>query len=203
MRRRRKIPSKRSIALPTKPKELITDKKKKHVLMVLTSHDQLGDTGEQTGWYLPEVAHPYDEFIAAGYTVTFASPKGGAAPVDIGSVDASKDDPSCTAFIAEGSPTKALVDNTIALADIQDTSVYDAVFFAGGFGTMWDFPDNQDIQRIARELWEANKVVSGVCHGPVALVNVVLSDGTSLVAGKETAAFTNAEEDAVQCRDGE
>ena len=170
----------------------------KHVLMVLTSHDQLGDTGEQTGWYLPEVAHPYDEFIAAGYTVTFASPKGGAAPVDIGSVDASKDDPSCTAFIAEGSPTKALVDNTIALADIQDTSVYDAVFFAGGFGTMWDFPDNPDVQRITRTMWEDDKVVSGVCHGPSAFVNVTLSDGTPLVAGKEVAAFTNEEEDAVQ-----
>ena len=172
------------------------------VLMVLTSHDKLGETEEQTGWYLPEVAHPYHEFTKAGYDITFASPLGGIAPVDIGSVDASVDDPICMSFIAQGSVTKALVDNTCALASIKsgDLCAYDAVFFAGGFGTVWDFPDNKDVQRIARDMWEADKVVSAVCHGPIALAKVMLSDGTPLVAGKQVAAFTNDEEDAVERR---
>lgn len=173
----------------------------KSVLMVFTSHDKLGEHDEQTGWYLPEAAHPYAEFKKAGYAMTFASIKGGAAPVDLGSVDATKEDAVCVAFYAEGSETRSLVDNTTALAAVTDLAAFDAVFFVGGFGTMWDFPDNADVQRVAREMYESGKVVAAVCHGPCALVNVTLSDGTYLVAGKEVAAFTNAEEDAVQRRD--
>mmetsp|Transcript_50871 Transcript_50871/g.65140 ORF Transcript_50871/g.65140 Transcript_50871/m.65140 type:complete len:235 (+) Transcript_50871:71-775(+) len=172
----------------------------KNVLMILTSHDKLGDFDEQTGWYLPEVAHPYDEFKAAGISMVFASPKGGVAPVDEGSVDASKEDASCMSFIAEGSETKALVENTKKLSEVTDLSSFDAVFFAGGFGTMWDFPDDADVHRIVKEMWEAGKIVSAVCHGPCALSNVKLSDGTYLVEGKTVAAFTNAEEDAVSRR---
>jgi putative intracellular protease/amidase len=87
-------------------------------------------------WYLPEVAHPYDEFKSAGYSVTFASPKGGVAPVDEGSVSATAQDASCVDFYKEGSETRALVDNTEKLSSV-DISSFDAVFFAGGFGTMW------------------------------------------------------------------
>jgi putative intracellular protease/amidase len=132
--------------------------------------------------------------------MTWASPKGGAAPCDEGSIAASKEDKSCMDFI-EGEATKALVDNTVALSTLTDLTSFDAVFFAGGFGTMWDFPDDPDVQRIAAAMWESGKVVSAVCHGPCALVNVTLSDGTKLVAGKEVAAFTNEEEDAVKCRE--
>ena len=96
----------------------------KHVLMVLTSNDKLGDTGKQTGWYLPEVAHPYDVFKKAGLKMSFASPKGGAAPVDEGSVGASKEDKSCMDF-NDGEDTKALVANTVALADVTDLGQYD------------------------------------------------------------------------------
>ena len=170
----------------------------KHVLMVLTSNGKLGDKGEQTGCYLPEVAHSYDEFIAAGCNVTFASPQGGAVSVDTASVDMFKDNASCMAFIDEGSPTKALVDNTVALGDIQDTSVYDAVFFAGGVGTMCDIPGNLDVQRITRSMWKDDKVVGGVCHGPSALVNATPSDRTALVSGNEATIFANNTEHAVK-----
>eukprot|EP01083_Nonionella_stella_P155956 504485_1 len=87
----------------------------KKILMVLTSNDKLGEHNEQTGWYLPEVAHPYDEFKAAGFSMDFASPNGGVAPVDEGSVTASAEDVSCTSFLAN-SDSKALVDNTTKLS---------------------------------------------------------------------------------------
>jgi putative intracellular protease/amidase len=132
--------------------------------------------------------------------MTFASIKGGVAPVDLGSVDATKEDSVCVDFYAEGSETRKLVDTTVKLSTVTDLSGIDAVFFVGGFGTMWDFPDDPDVQRIVKDMYEANKVVSAVCHGPCALVNVKLSDGSYLVAGKTVAAFTNAEEDAVQRR---
>lgn len=99
----------------------------KHVLLVLTSHDKLGEHDEQTGWYLPEVVHPYDEFKAAGINMTFASIKGGAAPVDEGSVEASAGDASCVAFLATPE-TKALVDNTVKLSEITDLSAYDGMY---------------------------------------------------------------------------
>jgi putative intracellular protease/amidase len=86
---------------------------------------------------LLKVAHPYDEFTKAGYTMTWASPKGGVAPVDEGSITASEADPSCMSFI-KGAATKALVDNTIPLSCITNLSPFDAIFFAGGFGTMWE-----------------------------------------------------------------
>jgi hypothetical protein len=88
-------------------------------------------------WYLPEVAHPYDEFNAAGLSITFASPKGGVAPVDEGSIAATAEDPACVNFYKEGSATRALVDSTVKISEVTDVSGYDAVFFAGGFGTMW------------------------------------------------------------------
>lgn len=170
---------------------------KKSVLMVFTSNDKLGEHGEQTGWYLPEAAHPYTEFTAAGFTCTFASIKGGVAPVSEDSVGASKDDAQCVSFYAEGSETRKMTDNTVKLSEVGDLAAFDAVFFVGGFGTMWDFPDDADVQRVAKDMWEAGKVVSAVCHGPCALANVTLSDGSFLVAGKEVTAFTNEEEDAV------
>ena len=151
----------------------------------------------QTGWYLPEAAHPYQEFTAAGHNVTFASIKGGVAPVDQGSIDMT--DAGNQSFW-ESEATRALTEKTMKLSDAKSAD-YDAVFYVGGFGTMWDFPDDPDVHRLARELYEGGKVVSAVCHGPCALLNVQLSDGSYLVAGKEVAAFTNDEEDAVKRRE--
>jgi len=173
-------------------------KQSKNILMVLTSNDKLGDSGKPTGWYLPECAHPYAVFKAAGFTMTFASPKGGLAPVDEGSIDASKEDKGCMDF-QNGEETKKLIAETVALKDVKSEG-FDAVFLVGGFGTMWDFPDDADVQRLCAEVYDKGGIVSAVCHGPIGLLNVKLADGSLLIKDKDVTAFTNAEEDAVDCR---
>merc|ERR1711953_1457122 len=108
-------------------------------------------------------------------------------------------DAGSVAFNADEAIKKKL-EQTTPLSDVKGAD-YSAVFFVGGFGTMWDFPDDANVQRVAREVYESGGIVSAVCHGPVALVNVKLSDGSLLVKGREVTAFTNAEEDAVTCRE--
>ncbi|MCC3405966.1 MAG: type 1 glutamine amidotransferase domain-containing protein [Microcoleus sp. PH2017_10_PVI_O_A] len=161
------------------------------VLIVLTSHDTLGDTGKETGFYLPEVTHPLDAFTRAGLTVDFVSPKGGKAPM----VGIDLEDPLNKAFL-DDSEQVLRVENTLNPAQI-DPAEYGAIFYAGGHGTMWDFPNNDRLAEIAAAIYEAGGIVGAVCHGPAALVNIKLSDGTYLVADKTVAAFTNEEEAAV------
>lgn len=170
----------------------------KRVLVVMTSHDQLGDTGKQTGWYLPEVAHPYNVFKKEGVEMVFASPKGGAAPLDEGSIEATKDDEEAQSFCSDP-VTQALYANTVALKDV-DPSTFNAIFFAGGFGVMWDFPDDADVKRISEAIYNAGGIVSAVCHGPIALVNLNVPDGSFMINGIDVTGFTNEEEDAVGCR---
>jgi putative intracellular protease/amidase len=161
------------------------------VLIVLTSHDTLGDTGKETGFYLPEVTHPLDAFTQAGLTVDFVSPKGGKAPM----VGIDLEDPLNKAFL-EDSEQVARVENTLNPAQI-DPAEYGAIFYAGGHGTMWDFADNDRLAEIAAAIYESGGIVGAVCHGPAGLVNIKLSDGQYLVANKTVAAFTNEEEAAV------
>jgi putative intracellular protease/amidase len=163
----------------------------KPVLMVMTSHDKLGDTGKPTGFFLGELTHPLEVFEKAGVPVEFSSIKGGEPPVD----GLELDDP-VNARYWNDKDFRAKLAATKKLSEV-DAADYSAVFFAGGHGTMWDFPDNADVQKIARELYEKNLPVGAVCHGPVALVNVKLSDGSYLLAGKEVSAFTNEEEEKV------
>lgn len=165
------------------------------VLFVLTSHDTLGNTGKETGFYLPEVTHPYEAFEQAGIEVEFVSPKGGKAPM----IGVDLQDPLNKAFL-DDSVKLAKVEDTLVPAAIDPTR-YDAIFFAGGHGTMWDFPDHQQLAQIATTIYEQGGVVGAVCHGPAALVNLKLSDGTYLIAGKTVAAFTNEEEAAVGLTD--
>jgi putative intracellular protease/amidase len=165
------------------------------VLIVLTSHDTLGETGKETGFYLPEVTHPLDAFTQAGLTVDFVSPKGGKAPM----VGIDLEDPLNKAFLDDLEQV-ARVENTLNPAQI-DPAEYGAIFYAGGHGTMWDFADNQELARIAAAIYEAGGIVGAVCHGPAALVNIKLSDGSYLVANKTVAAFTNEEEAAVGLTD--
>jgi putative intracellular protease/amidase len=165
------------------------------VLIVLTSHDTLGDTGKETGFYLPEVTHPLDAFTKAGLTVDFVSPKGGKAPM----VGIDLEDPLNKAFL-DDSEQVLRVENTLNPAQI-DPAKYGAIFYAGGHGTMWDFADNSRLAEIAAAIYEAGGIVGAVCHGPAALVNIKLSDGTYLVADKTVAAFTNEEEAAVGLTD--
>jgi len=161
------------------------------VLMVLTSHDTLGDTGRDTGFYVGEAAHPYAVFAREGIEVDFVSPRGGTPPQN--GVD--RGDAAQAAFLDDPAVASALA-ATLTPADV-DPADYDAVLYVGGHGTMWDFPDNEQLADITRQVWEAGGAVSAVCHGPAGLINVQLSDGSYLVAGKTVAAFTDAEELAV------
>jgi len=161
------------------------------VLMVLTSHDKLGDTGRSTGFYVGEAAHPYEVFAREGIHVDFVSPRGGTPPQD--GVD--RADAAQAAFLDDPAVASALA-ATLTPADV-DPADYDAVLYVGGHGTMWDFPDNEELADITRQVWEAGGAVAAVCHGPAGLVDVKLSDGSYLVAGKTVAAFTDAEERAV------
>jgi len=166
---------------------------KKSVLIVVTNHSELGNTGERTGYFLAEVAHPWHVFKEAGYSVEFASPKGGFAPMDPKSFDL--DDPINKKLWHDLKVVENLV-HTQALPSI-DLSKYSAIFFAGGHGTMWDFPDDESVIAAVRNFVESDRPVGAVCHGPAALVNVTLSDGTHLLEGRRVNGFTNEEEEAV------
>lgn len=163
----------------------------KKVLIVLTSHDKLGNTGKETGFYLPEVSHPVAVFDRAGLTVEYVSPKGGKAPM----IGVDLNDPLNVAFLNDSSKM-AQVENTLHPNEINP-SKYDAIFYAGGHGTMWDFPDQVELAQIAAKIYEQGGIVGAVCHGPAGLVNIQLSDQSYLVAGKVVSAFTNEEETAV------
>lgn len=160
------------------------------ILIATTSHSRKGNTGQPTGAYLSEVAHPYDVFVRAVFSVDLASVRGGEIPLD-GVEDA--DAPS-RAFMTDRADE---LKHSMAAKEV-DASRYDAILFAGGHGAMWDLPDNADFARVARTIYEGGGVVAAVCHGPAALVNVKLSDGSYLVAGKRVSAFTNEEEHQVK-----
>ena len=163
-------------------------------LIVLTSHALLGTTGKPTGYYLSEAAHPYHELTKAGIEVEFASVKGGEAPVDPKSLDM-KD--AVNKEVWNSPEIRKKLKNTLRLSDIDPKS-YQAIIFAGGHGTMWDFRGNKDVGRLIKNIYESNGVVAAVCHGPSSLVDVKLSNGKYLVEGKKVAAFTNKEEEAVE-----
>ncbi|PAW92305.1 type 1 glutamine amidotransferase domain-containing protein [Mucilaginibacter sp. MD40] len=165
----------------------------KKVLFVVTSCNEKGETKIPTGFNLAEVTHPLSVLEDGGVHVDIASIKGGEAPLD-GLEDLN--DPINKKYWADNSFRNRIA-HTLKLEDV-DVSGYDAIFFAGGHGTMWDFPDTPAVQKAIREVYEDGKIVSAVCHGPAALVNARLSDGSYLVAGKKIAAFTDDEEEEVQ-----
>ncbi len=164
------------------------------ILIVLTNHNKLGNTGKKTGFYLDEVAHPYAVFTKAGFEVDFVSPTGEEAPIDPKSYNLN--DPLNKQFVNDKSIMNRIKD-TLSPKEI-DSNKYSAIFFAGGHGVMWDLPNNKELSKITAAIYEKGGVVGAVCHGPAGLVNVKLSNGNYLVAGKEVAAFTNEEEEAVK-----
>jgi putative intracellular protease/amidase len=178
-----------SVGCATSPTSI--EREPKRVAIVLTNHGQLGDTGRTTGFFLSEATHPHEVFRAAGYEIDFLSPKGGPAPMD--GVDTA--DPINAAFLADASLVER-TRRTVPLSE-ADPSRYDAVFFSGGHGTMWDFPEDATLQAFGVAIWERGGVVAAVCHGPAALVNMRRADGTYLVAGREISSFTDEEEVAV------
>lgn len=169
-------------------------KSDRRALFILTGNDKLGDTGEKTGFHLAEAAQPWKVLRDAGFEVDLATPHGGEAPIDPGSHDL--DDPVNREFL-EDTHIKGQLKATPAVKSM-DLDKYDAVYLPGGHGTMWDLPDNDDVQKAVREMFEAGKVVSAVCHGPAGLVNVKLGNGKYLVDGKQVSAFTDEEEKAVE-----
>ncbi|MDE1186423.1 MAG: type 1 glutamine amidotransferase domain-containing protein [Pantoea sp.] len=164
----------------------------KKILFVLTSHNKLGSTDGATGFYLPELTHPLEQLEKAGFSVDFASIKGGKPPV----YGVELEDPVNAHYWRDETFQYKLA-HTAALEHV-DAALYAGVLYVGGHGTMWDFPESAAVQRVTREIWQHNGVVAAVCHGPSALVNVTLDDGELLVAGKQVSAFTDEEEHIVQ-----
>jgi putative intracellular protease/amidase len=165
------------------------------ILIVITSHDQLGDTGKRTGFWLEEFAAPYYVLKDAGAAITLASPKGGQPPLDPKS-DLPENLTKSTKRFRSDKVAQAELANTTKLADVSAAG-FDAVFYPGGHGPMWDMPDNAMSIALIEAFVEANKPVGAVCHAPAAFVNVRRKDGEYLVKGKRVTGFTNAEETAV------
>lgn len=160
------------------------------VLIVLTSHSQMGQTDKPTGFWLAELTHPYYVIKDAGFDITVASIKGGVAPIDPRSLDTT--DQVNQRFLKDAG-LMASVLNSKKLSDLNPDD-YAAILFSGGHGTMWDFPGDSSVNNISASIYEKGGIVGAVCHGPSALAEIKLSDGSYLINGKKFAAFTNEEE---------
>ena len=165
------------------------------VLMVLTSHDQLGDTGRKTGFWLEELAAPYYIFKDAGYDITLASPAGGQPPLDPKSNEPDFQTDATRRFEADGEATAALA-NTVKLATV-DADDFDTVFYPGGHGPLWDLAESAESIALIERFVETGKPIALVCHAPGVLRHVTGADGRPLVEGRKVAGFTNTEEEAV------
>lgn len=171
----------------------------KNILVVLTSHDALGDTGEKTGFWLEELAAPYYAFVDAGHKLTLASPAGGQPPLDPKSNETDFQTEDTHRFEADAEAKEALA-NTHKLVDI-DASQFDAIFYPGGHGPLWDLRENADSIKLIETFYSSNKPVAAVCHAPAVLLNVKDNQGNALVANKKVTGFTNGEEAAVELTD--
>jgi putative intracellular protease/amidase len=165
------------------------------ILMVMTSHDQLGNTGKKTGFWLEEFAAPYYAFLDAGATVTVASPKGGKPPLDPKS-DTPEGQTETTARFKKDPAAQAVLASTVKLADVRAED-HDAVFYPGGHGPMWDLAEDATSIALIEAFYNAGKPVAAVCHGPGVLHRVTFQ-GAPIVKGKRVTGFTNEEEEAVQ-----
>ncbi|MDQ1924330.1 type 1 glutamine amidotransferase domain-containing protein [Massilia pseudoviolaceinigra] len=166
-----------------------------NVLMVLTSHDQLGDTGHKTGFWLEEFAAPYYVLKDKGVNVVLASPAGGQPPLDPKS-DAPDAQTDATRRFKQDPAAQALLAATHKLADMKATE-FDAVFYPGGHGPLWDLAEDKHSISLIETMIAAGKPVAAVCHAPGVLRHVKGADGKPLVAGKRVTGFTNTEEEAV------
>jgi putative intracellular protease/amidase len=170
-----------------------------NILFVLTSHDKLGDTGKKTGFWVEEFANPYYTLLDKGATITIATPKGGAAPIDPSSdsPDAATAD---TDRFNEDAKAKERIANTNVLADMNADD-FDAVFYPGGHGPLWDLATDTTSIALIEKFNSQDKPVAFVCHAPAALKNVKGTEGKPLVDGKKVTGFTNTEEAAVGLTD--
>jgi putative intracellular protease/amidase len=168
----------------------------KNILMVLTSHSDLGDTGEKTGFWVEEFAAPYYQFKDAGFAITLVSPLGGQPPVDPKSELADFQTASTERF-DEDKEVQALLANTKILSSVAARD-YDAVFYPGGHGPLWDLTDNVDSIKLIEDFLNSDKPVAAVCHATAALLRAKTPQGESIVAKRLVTGFTNTEEEAVQ-----
>jgi putative intracellular protease/amidase len=169
------------------------------ILMLLTSHDQLGDTGRKTGFWLEEFAAPYYVFRDASADVTLASPEGGQPPLDPKSAEPDFRTEATKRFDADDEAQAALA-NTVKLSDVQAAD-YDALFYPGGHGPLWDLAEDRRSIALIESMYAAGKPVAAVCHAPAVLKGAELADGSALVEGKSLTGFSNSEEAAVQLTD--
>ncbi|WP_201525912.1 type 1 glutamine amidotransferase domain-containing protein [Psychrobacter frigidicola] len=165
-----------------------------NILMVLTSHDRLGDTGKKTGFWLEEFAAPYYTFLDAGVNITIASPAGGQPPLDPSS-DTADNQTKFTKRFKDDSEAQARLANTKKLADVKAED-FDSVFYPGGHGPLWDLAVDKNSIKLIETFVKQDKPVAFVCHSPAALKNVKI-DGEYLVKGKKVTGFTNSEEEGV------
>jgi len=168
----------------------------KKILMVLTSHDQLGNTGQKTGFWVEEFAAPYYAFIDAGVEVTLATPKGGQAPIDPTSTLEDFQTAATTRYDID-TAAQAKIATTVLLSSLSESD-FDGVFYPGGHGPLWDLTDNTDSITLIESFLNAGKAVATVCHASAVLLNVKQTSGDFAVKGKAVTGFTNSEEAAVQ-----
>ncbi|MFT7412479.1 MAG: putative intracellular protease/amidase [Paraglaciecola sp.] len=168
----------------------------KKILIVLTSHDELGNTGQKTGFWVEEFAAPYYAFIDAGVEVTLATPKGGQAPIDPKST-LENFQTSATERFDSDKEAQANIANTVKLSSLNEGD-FDGVFYPGGHGPLWDLTDNTDSIALIESFLKAGKAVATVCHASAALLNVKQASGEFAIKGKTVTGFTNSEEEAVQ-----
>ena len=164
--------------------------------MILTSHDQLGETGNKTGFWLEEFASPYYVFKDASADITLASPDGGQPPLDPKS-DEPDFQTDATRRFKEDQDAQAALANTVKLADVSAED-FDAVFYPGGHGPLWDLAEDRSSIALIESMYAAGKPVAAVCHAPAVFKHTKTSDGSPLVEGKSVTGFSNSEEDAVQ-----
>jgi putative intracellular protease/amidase len=169
------------------------------ILMVLTSHDGLGNTGRKTGFWLEEFATPYYILKDAGLAVTLASPKGGQPPVDPKSDDPGSETEAMRRFKGDRQAQAALA-HTVKLSEVSADD-YDAVFYPGGHGPLWDLSEDRHSIALIETMYAAGKPVGAVCHGPAAFRHAKAPDDSPLVRGKSVTGFTNTEEAAVGLTD--
>lgn len=165
------------------------------ILMVLTSHGELGDTGHKTGFWLEEFAAPYYAFVDAGAEVTLASVAGGQPPVDPRSSEPESQTEATRRF-EQDEQAKAQLAQTLPLTEVNPDE-FDALFFPGGHGPMWDLASSEANARLVEAFYQQGKVIGAVCHGPAALVLAKDGQGQSILQGKQVTGFTNEEEVAV------
>jgi putative intracellular protease/amidase len=169
------------------------------VLIVLTSHSELGNTGKKTGFWIEEFAAPYYTMADAGVDITIASPKGGQPPIDPKSDEAENQTPATERFHADAALKEKLA-QSIVLSTVKESD-YDAVFYPGGHGPLWDLANDSDSISLIETFYKNNKPVALVCHAPGALIHVKDENRDPLVKGKGVTGFSNTEEDAVQLTD--